>query len=67
MIGKGQAFVRAIKSDTGQMGNVDILNLDNDSFRRVIVTILCDAGLLVSIKGEPAKPQPLKERVKHGT
>ena len=49
MIKRGQVFVRAKKND-GHWGNVDIFDLDEDSWRCLIVSRLVDFGMLVAIR-----------------
>jgi len=46
MIGKGQVFVRA-KTKEGKFGNVDVLDLDDESFRRVVMSIFANNGQIV--------------------
>lgn len=48
---RNQVFVRARKAD-GSFGVVDILNLDDASFRTFITQILFDAGAVVGIFDE---------------
>ena len=44
MIKRNQVFVRAIKKD-GKYGTVDILDLDDLSFRVFILSVLVDSGV----------------------
>lgn len=61
MIEKGQVFVRAIKAD-GQWGNVDVLDLDEQSFRRFVTTSLNGAGPIVTFVKDDTVETPLKEK-----
>lgn len=53
MARREQVFVRALNKK-GEWDNIDIFDLDNDSFRAVIVNKLIDAGLLIALKDEIA-------------
>jgi len=46
-----QVLVRAVKAD-GTWGTVDALDLDDESFRALILAFLCRAGILVSMRDE---------------
>jgi hypothetical protein len=48
---RGQVLVRAIKAN-GDWGNVDALDLDDESFRAFILVFLCRAGVLASMREE---------------
>ena len=45
MIERGQAFVRA-QDQNGKWGSADILDLDEESFRRFVLTILSNLGTI---------------------
>ena len=47
MIEKGQVFVRG-KKKNGRWGNIDVMDLDEYSFRRFILTLLNRAGPAIS-------------------
>ena len=51
---KGQIYVRAITPD-GELGNVDVLELDDDSFRVFIIDKFVRAGAVVAMKEEMIK------------
>lgn len=53
MVRREQVFVRALNKD-GKWDNIDIFDLDDESFRAVIVNKLMDAGLLIGLKDEVA-------------
>lgn len=59
---RGQVLVRAITVDGG-WGNVDALDLDDESFRAFILILLCKAGVLASMSEEYCGEEViLKER-----
>jgi len=51
MMKKGQVFVRA-KMNDGSWGNVDILDLNDESFRAFIIQKFIDIGIVCAIKDE---------------
>lgn len=51
MIRRGQIFIRA-QDEAGKWGAADIFDLDEESFRRVIVSRLAEAGCFVMLKDE---------------
>ena len=53
MARREQVFVRAMNKD-GKWDSVDIFDLDDISFRAVIVNKLVDAGVLIALKDEDA-------------
>lgn len=48
-----QVLVRAIKAD-GKWGSVDVLDLDDESFRAFVLDKLYSAGLVVQMSDEHA-------------
>lgn len=59
---RGQVLIRAIKAN-GDWGNVDALDLDEESFRAFVLDRLFMAGLLVRLSNEHTGDiVPLKER-----
>jgi len=58
---KGQVLVRAIQAD-GKWGNVDVLNLDEESFRAFVLQRLWIGGLLMRTVDESGEEVILKER-----
>jgi hypothetical protein len=61
MIERGQVFVRALNSE-GKWVTADALDLDEESFRRLVLTGLWKLGTLVAIKEVVKEPTPYKER-----
>lgn len=53
MARREQVFVRALNKD-GKWDSVDIFDLDDTSFRALIIDKLMDVGLLVGLKDEMA-------------
>jgi len=47
----GQVFVRG-KNITGEWDSIDVLRMDNKSFRAFVINVLFKAGLVVGIKDE---------------
>ena len=60
MVEKGQCFVRAINKEE-KWDSVDILNLDEDSFRRFVLRKLADMGVICIIISDK-KEKPLREK-----
>lgn len=48
---RGQVFVRGINKE-GEWGNIDVLNLDDRSFKVFILDRLFKNGLVVGLKDE---------------
>jgi hypothetical protein len=61
MIERGQIFVRALNSK-GRWVTADALDLDEESFRRLILTGLWKLGALTAIKEVKEEPTPYRER-----
>lgn len=49
---RGQIFVRGIEARTGKMGTVDILDLDEESFRAWLLDRFIKEGLLPEVTSE---------------
>ncbi len=58
---RGQVFVRAIDPG-GKWGPADLLDLDDESFRAVILHKLLEVGLFVGIKEETIDGDPITLR-----
>lgn len=61
MIKRGQVFFRALDSN-GKMMNCDVLDLDDESFRRCIATLFCKMEMLTFIKSDDETHLPLKAK-----
>ncbi len=61
MIEKGQVFVRALNSE-GKWDSVDALDLDEESFRRFVLTSLNRARVVSAMLKEGGESSPLRER-----
>jgi len=61
MINKGQCFVRALNKDD-KWDSVDVLNLDDESFRRFIISALGKMGIIAYIIVDDVEDEPLRER-----
>ncbi len=53
MISRGQVFVRGIKAN-GSPGSVDVLDLDEISFRAFVLDMLMRRGAVVAVEGSLA-------------
>jgi len=62
---RGQVFVRA-EDENGRRGTVDVLDLDEESFRVLVIDTMVAAGLLVGIIDELVDGKMIKLRVKKG-
>lgn len=58
-----QVFVRA-KDSAGRIGNADVLDLDEDSFRAFTMDILFRAGAVVGIKPDFVKGEEIRYQMK---
>jgi len=63
MIKRGQVFVRALNKE-GKWDSVDIFDLDDESFRVLIVDGFVEVGLLVALKGEISEVEEIILREK---
>ena len=62
MIERGQAFVRA-QDLNGKWGSADILDLDEESFRRFVLTILSNIGTISVVAFGEEHGRPLTTTV----
>ena len=62
MIMKDQVFVRAIKAD-GSPGSVDVLDLDEISFRAFVLDMLMRQGAVVGVANLEGDPIVYRERL----
>lgn len=60
---RGQVFVRAEKKD-GSFDSVDVLDLDDASFRAFVMDILVREALVVGILDEVVEGSPLRYKEK---
>jgi len=61
MINRGQCFVRAL-DENDKWGAVDVLDLDDESFRRFVVSKMADMGIVTIIVKEDQEPEPLRKK-----
>ncbi len=62
MITKGKCFVRALNNES-KWASVDILDLDDESFRRFTITKLLELGAVVVVElGKEEEPLHEKEK-----
>lgn len=62
---RNQVFVRAY-DETGQIGNADVLDLDDDSFRAFVIEMLWRSGLVTGIKDEFVEGDKIRLQMKPG-
>lgn len=62
---RGQVFVRAT-DETGRWGTVDVLDLDEDSFRAFVVETFVRAEVVTSIREEMVEGERIRYRAKAG-
>lgn len=60
-----QIFVRAL-DETGRFGNADIFDLDDESFRAVVVQFMFNANALVGLKEDFVEEPKIQLRLKPG-
>jgi hypothetical protein len=63
MIDRNQCFVRA-QDENGRWKNVDVLDLDDESFRRFVISILAKMQLIHIVRNENVSDRPLKQKGK---
>ncbi len=61
MIERGQVLVMG-KNKDGNRRPIDVLDLDDESFRRFVVSVLTDSGLVLKIHKDESNAPPLSER-----
>jgi hypothetical protein len=60
-----QVFVRAFFDD-GRVGNCDVLDLDDESFRAFVAGVLFRAGLVTGIRDAHVEGEHIKLRARPG-
>jgi len=61
MLERDQVFVRALNAQ-GKWDTVDVLDLDEESFRRFVLTKLDEAGMVTAVYQTPATNTPLRAK-----
>ena len=61
MINRDQCFVRAL-DENNKWGTVDVLDLDDESFRRFVVSKLAEIGAVTIIVNEEKEIEPLRKK-----